>query len=94
MTITIDAELEARLRAKAALLGEDPNRYAVAVLAEALEQNEDPDADLTDEDKARMHEGILRGLADEAAGRVKPLTQVIDEARKRHGFPESWPHAK
>jgi hypothetical protein len=37
MTITIDADLEARLRAVAAAQGQDVNSYAVAVLQEAAE---------------------------------------------------------
>lgn len=83
MTITIDAELEARLRAVAAARGEDPIRYAIAILTEAIER-----------DEAAMHEGIRRGLADEATGRVKPPSQVVAEARERHGFPSSWPDGK
>ncbi len=94
MIITLDPELEARLRAVAAARGEDPNHYATAVLTEALERAEDTESSLTTEDIAQMQVGIQRGLADEAAGRVKPLAQVIDEARRRHGFPDSWPNNK
>jgi hypothetical protein len=35
---------------------------------------------------------LERGLADEAAGRVKPMAQALEEIRQRHGFPASWPY--
>ena len=65
MPITIDLlpEVEARLRAVAAARGQDPNHYAAAVVADAINR-------------------------DSAHG--KPLEQVVEEARKRHGFPDTW----
>lgn len=45
--------------------------------------------DLTEEQMAESRFGIQRGL-EAAAGRVKPLAQVVAEARRRHGFPSSW----
>lgn len=87
MIITIDdAELEARLRAVAEARGEDPNRYAVAVLAEALERDTDPDAGLADEDKAAIRAGVERGLADSAAGRVTAADDFYAEMNRKHGI--------
>jgi len=88
MTITIDAELEARLRAVAEARGEDPNRYAVAILTEALEGNEDPDAGLTEEEKAKIRAGLERGLADSAAGRVTPADTFYAEMNRKYGILE------
>lgn len=87
MTITIDAELEARLRAKAALLGEDPNRYAVAVLTEALEQNGDLDADLSDEDKAAIRAGVERGLKAFEEGQYRRAEEFYADMSRKHGLP-------
>lgn len=48
------------------------------------------DTPISHEEAAPLIPGILRGLEDVAAGRVKPLAQVVAEARARHGFPSSW----
>ena len=83
MTITIRPELEARLRQRAAQEGREPEDVVEELLAAAL--------DWSDIDQAEAVEGIRRGLEASAAGKVRPLSQVIAEARQRHGFPESWP---
>ena len=88
MVITIDAELEARLRAAAAARGEDPNRYAVAVLKEALELEEDPDADLTEEDRAAVRAGVERSLKDFEEGRFRSFTDFAAEMRARYDLPD------
>ena len=49
----------------------------------------DPD-DLTAKEISGIRAGIQRGLEAGAAGRVKPLVQVVAEARQRHGFPANW----
>ena len=85
MIITLDAELEARLRAVAAARGEDPNHYATAVLAEAIERAEAPD-DLTEEQKAEIRAGVERGLADSAAGRVRPAEEFYAEMNRKYGI--------
>jgi predicted transcriptional regulator len=88
MIITLDLDLEARLRQAAAARGVDPNRFAVAVLAEALQQQED-DADaaaLTDEEWARIEAGIERGTADFDAGRFRSVDEIVADKRTRFGL--------
>lgn len=83
MTISIRPELEVRLRRKAAREGKEPDAVAADLLAAALDWEE--------LDRQEALAGIQRGLEASAAGRVRSLSQVIDEARRRHGFPDSWP---
>ena len=52
-------------------------------------ETEDPD-NLTAEEIGAIRAGIKRGLEAAAEGRIKSLTQVVDEARQRHGFPATW----
>ena len=92
MTITLNSEIENRLLEHAERLGEDANHLAEELIAEGLSGNyvmDDPD-NLADEQVAQLRAGIERGLEAAAAGRVKPLAQVVSEARQRHGFPASW----
>ena len=92
MTITLNSEIESRLLEQAGRLGEDANRLAEDLIAQGLSDSylvDDPD-DLTHEQIAEIRTGIERGLEAAAAGRVKPLAQVIAEARQRHGFPATW----
>ncbi len=85
MTITIDLapDLEAQLRQKAEREGKPVEAVVHAVLIGALTTEA--------EDRAEAIAGIQRGLDASAEGKVKPLSQVIAEARERHGFPDSWP---
>lgn len=87
MAITLTPETEARLRERAERDGQDADSLADVLLSDALA--DDPD-DLTDEEIAQVRAGIRRGLEAAAAGRVKPLSQAVAEARQRHGFPDSW----
>jgi predicted transcriptional regulator len=83
MTITISADLEARLREKATQEGKAVDEVVEALLAAALDWEAVEQADAV--------AGIQRGIEASAAGRVRSLSQVIVDARQRHGFPESWP---
>lgn len=85
--ITLTPETETRLRARAEREGQDADAFAEAILADVLA--DDPD-DLTPEEMTEIRAGIQRGLEAAAAGRVKPLSQAVSEARHRHGFPDSW----
>lgn len=92
MTITLNPEIESRLIEHAERIGEDANRLAEELIAEGLSSGypmNDPD-DLTKEQIAEIRAGIERGLEAAAAGHVKPLAQVVSEARQRHGFPATW----
>jgi len=40
-------------------------------------------------DQAQAVEGIRRGLADVAAGRVKPAKQVFDNLRRKYNIPRA-----
>jgi len=94
MTVMLDLrpEVEARLRDKAAASGLDLPAYLQKLAERDAAGAERDAAIMTDEEEEeRLHHGILRGLVDEAAGRVKPLAQVVAEARQKHGFPETWP---
>jgi predicted transcriptional regulator len=96
ITITIDDEtLVARLLAAAAARGEDPNRYAVAAIAEAVESDADsyttgydPDA-LSPEEIAESREGIRRGLEAAEAGRVIPFDVWGEQKRQKYGLRDS-----
>jgi predicted transcriptional regulator len=41
------------------------------------------------EEQAEIHEAIRQGLADIAAGRHRPVREVIEELRAKHGLPPS-----
>lgn len=86
MTIALDPELEARVRAAAEARGADPNRYAVALLTQALERDTDKADVLSPEEAERMHAGIRSGLADEQAGRVRSAEVFFAELESRHPF--------
>jgi predicted transcriptional regulator len=75
MTITISAELEARLQERAAEEGKDPNLIAETLLAAAL--------DWEAQERAEAIAGIERGLEASAAGRVRPASAVFAEMRAR-----------
>lgn len=99
MTITIDLtpETEERLCRRAFDAGGNAEAVAALLLADVLlegESSEDADADLSDAEKARMHQGIMRGLADSAAGRMTPLEDFITEQHDKHGYPDAWPSGK
>jgi predicted transcriptional regulator len=83
ITIDLAPELEAELMRKAESEGRSAEAVAHMLLAEVLEW------EIREREEAAA--GIRRGLEAGAAGRVKPLSQVIREARERHGFDASWP---
>ena len=87
MAITLTPETETRLRERAEREGQDADAFAESILADVLA--DDPD-DLTPEQITEIRGGIRRGLEAAAAGRVKPLSQAVAEARQRHGFPDPW----
>src|SRR4051794_17740123 len=85
MTITIELapEIQGHLDEKAAREGKPVDMVAREVLSEALQWEA--------RDREEATAGIRRGLDAGVAGEVRPLSQVIAEARARHGFPASWP---
>jgi len=88
MTIILEIapETESRLRDKATAQGLDLPAYLLELAErDAYEEVEesDPDADLTEEDKAAIREGIRRGLQAFEEGRYRSLEAVIAEKRER-----------
>jgi predicted transcriptional regulator len=75
MTITVNGDLEARIQALAQREGSDPTAIARALLETAL--------DLEAMDREDAIEGIRRGLASSAAGRVRPAKQLIADLRAK-----------
>ncbi len=92
MTITLDDRIAIQLQEIAAARGEDPDNYAVAAIANALVRDEaavnaaDPDADLSDEEKASVRAGIERGVADFEAGRFSSADDFYAKMREKHGL--------
>jgi predicted transcriptional regulator len=86
MTIVLDPELQARLCAVAKARGADPSDYATTVLVDAVARDEqDPDANLTEEERAAVRAGLERGLADAEAGRIKPAAEVYARLQEKYG---------
>ncbi|MGV3724799.1 MAG: hypothetical protein ACO1SX_28200 [Actinomycetota bacterium] len=75
LTITLNDELEARLKQRAVEQGRPPEALAAALLDEAL----DWDA----RDRSEAIEGIRRGLEAGEAGRVRPASEVFAVMRER-----------
>jgi predicted transcriptional regulator len=99
MTITIDDTLFADILHLARERGEDPNRFAVAVLRKAVNEHrlvtstakadttEDEDSDLTDADRLAIRDGIQRGLESVAAGRLRSFSEFAAEQRAKYDLP-------
>jgi hypothetical protein len=77
--ITITPERKAQLDDYARRHGQDPATALDEVLAEALGGDE--------QEYRETVEGIQRGYADFKAGRTRPVAEVFDELREKHGFP-------
>lgn len=80
MTITIDPDMEARLREKALRDGREPDVVAKMLLADVL----DADAREYKESVAAIRQAL-------EAGTGKPIEQYIAEQRVKHGYPDTWP---
>ena len=89
MTLQIDLspEADALLRARASEAGGAPERVAALLLEDKLrsEAADDADAELTQEERAAVRAGLARGLADSAAGRVKPAEAVYARLQAEQG---------
>ena len=79
-TLKIPADLAARLRARAAERGEDWNRFAVAVLTEAVTPAPAEPAERQRHARAEA-QAILNGSA-------RPQAQVAADIRARHDLPD------
>ena len=87
MSIAIAPALEARIERLAAARGVDANQYVMTLLTEAVaEEEQDPDANFTDEQKAAVHAGITQGLQDFAEGRFRPSPDIAAESRRQESI--------
>ena len=88
MILDLPSHVLLRLEEKAREQGVPPAQYAVSALTEILERAnpndyqasgfaDEKDTPLSDEEAAEGLPGILRGLADQAAGRTRPATDVF-----------------
>jgi hypothetical protein len=77
--IPIRPERKAQLEDYAQRHGQDAVAALDDVLAEALEWDE--------QEYRETGEGIRRGYADYKAGRTRPVAEVFNELREKHGFP-------
>lgn len=91
MNITIAPELEAKIEQIAAR-SVDANHYVTVLLTEALLQDEqDPDAYLTEDQKIAVHAGITQGLKDFAEGRFRPFSEIAAELREQYNLSHGKP---
>ena len=94
MVLDLPADIAATLEEKARESGLLPAQYVSSLLRELWGSGDyqvsgfadENDTPISHEEAAPMIPGVLRGLEDVAAGRCKPLAQVVSEARKRHRF--------
>lgn len=77
-TIKLPDELDARLRRRAADIGEDYEAYLSDLLARTF-------------DEIEIAASIKRGLADVEAGRTRPAKQAIYDLAQELGLPLSKP---
>jgi predicted transcriptional regulator len=85
VTITLDDATAQRLRSLAERNEiRDLNHFAVVLLNEALDRGEE--SAVSAEELAEIEVGLAVAVEDERAGRVKPLDQVVAEARTNFAF--------
>jgi predicted transcriptional regulator len=96
MTVTLNTQIETRLRERAEREGQDVSVVANALIGRALAEEEDgydPD-DLTEENKAEIRAGIRRGLEAVAQGRERSVAEYIADVQKRRAARQSDPVAR
>lgn len=79
MTLTLQPQTEAMLKARAESEGQDVNQLVNSLLVHALRED--------DRDDAEMIEGIQRGLEASDAGRVRPLAEFVAEMEAKYNLP-------
>jgi len=77
--VTLDPELEALLRDKAARQGQDVGLVASELLARVLEWEE--------QDSEEAIKGIQQGLDDFEASRFRSFQEFADEQRRKYNLP-------
>jgi hypothetical protein len=89
MTITISAELEAQMNAKAKAEGLTVEAYVERLIREDsvwVESMEEP-LDETSAEYDEIRAAVSEGLAQAERGEGKPARDVFAELRARHGLP-------
>ena len=84
MTITLVPKTEAMLKARRE--GRDLDAVANDLLDDVLSAEA--------EEYAETVAAIQAGIDDVAAGRTRPLREVIVEYRQKRGLPKSWPSSE
>ena len=79
MSITLDPELEERVRQSAMETGNALEDEVASLLKECLTWRE--------RDRQEAIEGIQRGLDDVAAGRVRPIAETFAAIEQKYGLP-------
>ncbi|MFN6559547.1 MAG: hypothetical protein RMY28_007035 [Nostoc sp. ChiSLP01] len=77
--VSLSPELEARLREKAAIQGQDVSFVAAELLASALEWEF--------QDSQEAIDGIQQGLDDFEAGRFRTFDEFAQEQRRKYNLP-------
>ncbi len=94
MTLTLDRETTEDLTEAARQHGaENVNDFAVRLLQNAVHETlyEPYDAPISEAERQQLEDALELGLADVAAGRTKPMHQVLAEVREKFGFSEDFP---
>jgi len=95
VTVTLNSQIETRLRERAEREGQDVSTLANVLLGDALsdEAGYDPD-DLTDEEIAEIRLGIRRGLEAAAQGRERSVAEYAADVQRRRAARQSDPVAR
>lgn len=96
MTVTLNSQIETRLRERAEREGQDVSDVANALIGKALadeEEGYDPD-DLTEEEKVEIRAGIRRGLEAAAQGRERSVAEYAADVQRRRAARQSEPIAR
>jgi len=90
VTVTLNSQIETRLRERAEREGQDVSTLANVLLGDALsdEAGYDPD-DLTDEEIAEIRLGIRRGLEAAAQGRERSVAEYAADVQRRRAARQS-----
>lgn len=97
MVLDVPSDVWTKVEEKARENGVSPAQYAVAALREiSTMENEadyevsgfadEHDTPISHEEAAPLIPGVLRGLADVAAGRTRPATDVFHDLEVKYGL--------
>ncbi len=95
MTVTLNTQIETRLRERAEREGQDVSTLANVLLGDALsdEAGYDPD-DLTDEEIAEIRLGIRHGLEAVGQGRERSVAEYTADVQRRRAVRQGEPTSR